>query len=104
MSLQQLHNTCISHERPMDSLNKHIVRLQEDIKERRESIFAGMSWQVVERAMNNPEYLHYLRNLIDLKGAADMEVVVTDANLCTAGQHVRSDDTLRPNRETAPAL
>jgi hypothetical protein len=56
--------------------------LQEDIEERMESIFAGMLWEGVERETSNPEYLCYLR------GEADTEVAIADANLHTAKENM----------------
>ncbi|KAJ7349969.1 hypothetical protein DFH08DRAFT_807292 [Mycena albidolilacea] len=80
---QQSRNTCISHEMSTDSLNEWITRLQDEIKEHMESIFAGMLQEVVEQANNDPEYLRYLRDLIELEGEVDVEVAVADTNLCT---------------------
>jgi hypothetical protein len=72
-----------------DSLNEHIICLQEDIEERMERIFAGILREVVERATNDPEYLCYLHDLIELEGEVETKVAVADANL-----HTMQDDML----------
>jgi hypothetical protein len=43
----------------------------------------GMSHEAVERARIKPKFLQYLRDLVELKGKAEVEVAVVDANLRT---------------------
>ncbi|KAJ7349402.1 hypothetical protein DFH08DRAFT_959553 [Mycena albidolilacea] len=95
MSSQQSGITRISREMSTDSLNEHIARLQDEIEEHRESIFVGMSREAVERANDDPEYLRYLHDLIELEGEADTEVVVADANLRTAQNNMMEASTRR---------
>jgi hypothetical protein len=78
-----------------DFLNKRIARLQDEIEERTESIFIQMLWEAVERATNEPEYLCYLHDLIELEGEADAEVAVADTNLCTAQDNLLEATTNR---------
>jgi hypothetical protein len=87
---QQLHqsqqscNTRISHESSVDSVQEHVERLMEEIENLRQGIVAGMSLDAVERACIEPEFLQYLRDLIELEGEAEAEVAVADANLRAA--------------------
>jgi hypothetical protein len=68
----------------MDTTEEHIERLMSEIEEMREGIIGGMSLEVLEHAHLEPEFLKYLRDLIELGGEAEAEVAVADANLHTA--------------------
>ncbi|KAJ7356542.1 hypothetical protein DFH08DRAFT_953881 [Mycena albidolilacea] len=81
---QQLSTTRISRESSMDSVQERAARLMEEIEELRQGIIGGMSLEVVERVRAEPEFLQYLRDLIELKGEAEAEVAIADANLRTA--------------------
>ncbi|KAJ7346459.1 hypothetical protein DFH08DRAFT_809371 [Mycena albidolilacea] len=87
---QQSRNTYISREMSTDSFNDHIARLQDKIEEHRESIFAGMSQEAVEQANEDPEYLRYLCDLIELEGKADVadeNLRIAQANMMEATTH-----------------
>ncbi|KAJ7347534.1 hypothetical protein DFH08DRAFT_960849 [Mycena albidolilacea] len=81
---QQSSATRISRESSVDSVQECATRLMEEIEELRQGIIGGMSLEAVERARTEPEFLQYLRDLIELKGKAEAEVAVADANLRTA--------------------
>jgi hypothetical protein len=58
--------------------------MEAGIEEQWEAILEGMPRQAVERADADPDYLHYLRELIELEGEAEAEVATADANLRVA--------------------
>jgi hypothetical protein len=55
-----------------------------EIEELWQGIIGGISLEAVECACAEPEFLQYLRDLIELEGEAEVEVAVADANLRTA--------------------
>jgi hypothetical protein len=80
----QSRNTRISRESSVDSVQERAACLMEEIEELRQGTTGGMSLEAVERARPKPEFLQYLRDLIELEGKAEVEVAVVDANLRTA--------------------
>jgi hypothetical protein len=82
--LQQSRNTLISRESSMDTTEEHVEHLMSEIEEMREGIIGGLSLEVLEHARIEPNFLKYLRDLIELEGEAEAELAVADANLCTA--------------------
>jgi hypothetical protein len=80
---QQSRNSCISRKSSMDSTDEHIVRLMSEIEEMREGIIGGLSLEALERAHIEPDFLQYLWDLIELKGEAEAEVAIANANLRT---------------------
>jgi hypothetical protein len=67
----------------------------EEIKELRVGIVDGMSREAVEHAHIEPKFLQYLRDLVELKGEAEMEVAVVDANLRTMQDNMVEATTCR---------
>jgi hypothetical protein len=67
----------------MDTTEERVERLMSEIKEMREGIIGGMSLEALEHARAEPDFLKLLQDLIELKGEAEAEVAVVDANLCT---------------------
>jgi hypothetical protein len=83
MSQQSL-NTRISRKSSMDTTEERVERLMSEIEEMWEGIIGGMSLEALEHARIEPDFLKYLRDLIELKGEAEAEVAIADANLHTA--------------------
>ncbi|KAJ7352240.1 hypothetical protein DFH08DRAFT_805517 [Mycena albidolilacea] len=81
---QQSRNTRISRGSSMDTNEERTKHLMSEIEEMREGIIAGMSLEALERARIEPDFLKYLRDLIELGGEAEAEVAIADANLRTA--------------------
>jgi hypothetical protein len=81
---QQSRNTRISRESSMDTTKERIECLMSEIEEMWEGIIVGMSLEALERVCLEPDFLKYLRDLIELEGKAEAEVAVADANLRTA--------------------
>jgi hypothetical protein len=59
-----------------------------EIEEMREGIIGGMSLEVLEHARAEPDFLKFLRDLIELEGEAEAEVAVAEYR---AGRHGGSD-------------
>jgi hypothetical protein len=68
----------------MNTDEERTEHLMSEIEEMREGIIAGMSLEALERARAEPDFLKFLRDLIELEGEAEADVAVADANLCTA--------------------
>jgi hypothetical protein len=68
----------------MDTTEEHIERLMSEIKEMQEGIISGMSLEALECMRLEPDFLKYLRDLIELECKAEAEVAIADANLRTA--------------------
>jgi hypothetical protein len=83
MLSQQLGTTCNSRKSSVDSVQECVACLMAEIEDLRQGIIGGMSLEAVERARAEPEFLQYLRDLIELEGEAEAEVAVADANLRT---------------------
>jgi hypothetical protein len=81
---QQLRNTRISCESSVDSIQECVECPMEEIENLQQGIVAGMSLEAVERAHVEPEFLQYLRDLIELEGEVEAEVAIADANLRAA--------------------
>jgi hypothetical protein len=80
---QQSRNTRISREPSMDTNEERTEHLMSEIEEMREGIITRMSLEALERARIEPDFLKYLRDLIELEGEAEAEVTVADTNLRT---------------------
>jgi hypothetical protein len=80
---QQLRNTHISCESSMDTTEERVEHLMSEIEEMREGIIRGLSLEALECVRIEPDFLKYLRDVIELEGEVEAEVAVADANLRT---------------------
>ncbi|KAJ7319055.1 hypothetical protein DFH08DRAFT_819489 [Mycena albidolilacea] len=70
---QQSRNTRISRESLMDTTEERAEHLMSEIEEMREGIIVGMLLEALERACVEPDFLKFLRDLIELEGEAEAE-------------------------------
>jgi hypothetical protein len=67
----------------MDTAEECVKRLMLEIEEMQEGIIGGLSLEALERVRIKPDFLKYLRDLIELEGEAEAEVAIADVNLRT---------------------
>lgn len=66
------------------SLDKRIANLEGEIEGMREGIMSGLSRRALERARSDPEYLRYLRDIVELEDETERELKIAAENLRVA--------------------